>query len=84
MHRTNIYLEDSQVSALDAVARREGTTRAEVVRRLIDRGLAEDRSTVDRDLAVLREAFGALRGDLDDPVRADGARGEHLDVIWAS
>jgi metal-responsive CopG/Arc/MetJ family transcriptional regulator len=85
MHRTNIYLDDAQVAALDAAARREGTTRAELVRRFVDLGLTRDQSDVDRDLAVIRESFGALR-DAEDvtPERGDGARGEHLDVMWAS
>jgi hypothetical protein len=85
MHRTNIYLDDRQVVALDAAARRAGTTRAELVRRFVDRGLAEERADVERDLAAIRESFGALADEAPAvPLRRDGARGEHLAAMWRS
>jgi hypothetical protein len=85
MHRTNIYLDELQIVGLDAAARREGTTRAELVRRFVDRGLAADRADIERDLTVLREAFGALRDTDDAGVdRGDGDRGEHLAAMWRS
>ena len=36
MHRTNIYLDDEQIAALDAIARAEEISRAQVIRRIID------------------------------------------------
>ena len=38
MQRTNIYLDERQVEALDRLAQTEGVSRAEVIRRLLDRG----------------------------------------------
>jgi metal-responsive CopG/Arc/MetJ family transcriptional regulator len=84
MHRTNIYLEDRQVAALDAQARREGTTRAEVIRRLVDQGLARMNRDLEHDLGVIDASFGALGVEYDDVDRHDGARGEHLERAWRS
>ncbi len=39
MRRTNIYLADEQCSALDEIARSNGTSCAELVRRLIDQAI---------------------------------------------
>jgi metal-responsive CopG/Arc/MetJ family transcriptional regulator len=84
MHRTNIFLEDRQVAALDARARREGTTRAEVIRRLVDQGLARMSRDLEHDLAAIDASFGVLEAD-DLPVREpDGEREEHLDQVWGS
>lgn len=85
MHRTNIYLEDRQVAALDARARREGTTRAEVIRRLVDRGLAETDRSVEEGLAAIRDSFGVLADeDVTQAREADAARQAHLDRLWQS
>jgi len=83
MHRTNIFLEDRQVVALDAQARRQGTTRAHVIRALVDRGLAGLDRSAEHDLAAIRESFGVLTADdiaLDRS--ADTPRQQHLDRIW--
>ncbi|MGH3515150.1 MAG: ribbon-helix-helix protein, CopG family [Pseudonocardiaceae bacterium] len=80
MRRTNIYLTDEQRAALAARAAAEGTSAAELVRRLIDQALLGASDDLTDDLAAIDVSFGALRGDeLDiDVDRADGRRGEHL------
>ena len=83
MHRTNIYLEERQTAALDEVARREGVTRAEVVRRLIDQGLAEGSAVLERDLEAIEASFGVLAADdAPGPERTRSARQDHLDRLW--
>ncbi|MGL4175364.1 MAG: CopG family transcriptional regulator [Dermatophilaceae bacterium] len=81
MQRTNIYLSDDQVARLDARARAEGMSRAEVVRRVLDRGLRGETDRAASDLAALAGSFGALRDDVVEVDRGDGARGAHLDRI---
>ncbi len=80
MRRTNIYLTDEQRTALAARAAAEGTSAAELVRRLIDQALLGASDDLTDDLAAIDVSFGALRGDeLDiDVDRTDGRRGEHL------
>ncbi|HWO16150.1 MAG TPA: ribbon-helix-helix protein, CopG family [Solirubrobacterales bacterium] len=41
MHRTNIYLEDRQLTALKAVAERRGESVAALIRGALDRWLAD-------------------------------------------
>jgi len=81
MTRTNIYLEDRQTAILDRIAAEEGRSRAEVIRRLIDRALAGRDDDLTADLAAIDESFGALRG-MDVPTRAAGDREEHLARMW--
>lgn len=82
MLRTNIYLEPRQTEALDRLATAEGVSRAEVIRRLLDRALLGE-SDVTRDLAVLDASFGAL-ADLEAPARGDDERSRHLAELWGS
>jgi len=63
MHRTNIYLTDAQEQALDARARRSGSTRSAVIRGLIDEGMA--REPLEDPLGA---AFGALSDQYDELV----------------
>lgn len=81
MTRTNIYLEERQTAILDRIAAEEGVSRAEVVRRLIDRALAGRDDDLTADLAAIDESFGAL-GAIDVPVREVGDREQHLARIW--
>ena len=81
MHRTNIYLTDEQRSALAARAAAEGTSAAELVRRLIDHALFGANEDLADDLGAIDVSFGALRGVEIDVDRADGQRGVHLDRI---
>lgn len=80
MHRTNIYLDERQTAALDAMARARMTSRAEVIRNLIDDALANGGSTLDNDLDAIRGAFG-IRPDYPMPDRSGGERRRYLDSI---
>lgn len=84
MNRTNIYLEPRQTEALDELARLDGVARAEVVRRLIDEGLAERRGRLERDLRGIEESFGVLVDEgTDDPgERGPSERDAHLARMW--
>ena len=81
MRRTNIYLEDRQTEALDRLAAGEGVSRAEVIRRLLDRALAGNDDRLAEDLAAIDRSFGVL-AEFDVPDREAGAREEHLARIW--
>ncbi|GAB3609112.1 MULTISPECIES: ribbon-helix-helix domain-containing protein [Humibacter] len=81
MHRTNIYLDDEQTSALDRLAAEEGVSRAEVVRRLIDRGLAGGDGDLAADLGAIDVSFGSL-AEIEYPERESGERERHLEQIW--
>ncbi|MGH3980849.1 MAG: ribbon-helix-helix protein, CopG family [Pseudonocardiaceae bacterium] len=81
MHRTNIYLTDEQRAALAARAAADGTSAAELVRRLIDQALAGDSDDLAEDLAAIDASFGALSDVEVDLDRSDGRRGAHLDRI---
>ena len=80
MQRTNIYLAREQTDELDRRAAGEGVSRAEMIRRLLDRALHGD-DDVAADLAALDAAFGVL-ADVDAPDRAAGAREQHLADLW--
>ncbi|MCL2470523.1 MAG: ribbon-helix-helix domain-containing protein [Propionibacteriaceae bacterium] len=80
MLRTNIYLPETQVRAVDEVASRQGISRSEVIRQWIDDGLAHDHGSGLTD-AIIDESFGILR-DLDVPPRGQTSRQEHLDNLW--
>ncbi len=81
MRRTNIYLDEEQTSSLDTLAKQEGISRAELIRRIVDRALAGADRTVGADVAAIEESFGVL-ADLEAPVRGRGARERHLAEIW--
>ena len=81
MDRTNIYLERSQTEALDRIASDEGVSRAEIVRRLLNRALNGGDVSLDRDLAAIDATFGAVPA-ADGPDRGPGEREEHLARIW--
>lgn len=57
MHRTNIYLEDRQLTALKAVAERRGESVAALIRGALDRWLA------DQGVAVFDEGEWERRFD---------------------
>lgn len=81
MQRTNIYLDDRQVRAMDELAAEAGVSRAEVVRRLIDEGLSRGRSGGDT-VAAIRESFGVYQ-DLEAPRREAAERDEDLERLRA-
>jgi len=80
MQRTNIYLERRQTEMLDRLATDAGVSRAEIVRRLLDRALAGV-DDMESDLAAFEESFGAVP-NADVPARGDGEREEYLASAW--
>lgn len=83
MHRTNIYLSDDQCQALDRLAGAEGASRAEIIRRILDRALLGTGDELERDLRAIGASFGALRDGLSGPgARTADARSRHLDRLW--
>jgi len=73
MQRTNIYLEDRQTAVLDRLAAEEGISRAELIRRILDRAIGGNDSDRDADLARLDFAFGSPV-EIDLPDRHSGPR----------
>ena len=63
MQRTHVYLTDTQIEGLKALAAETGTSQAELVRRAVD-GLLATRRSADRQRA-LDNAFG-LWSDVPD------------------
>jgi len=61
MQRTNIYLDTGQTAKLDAAARSQGVSRAQLIRRFIDMGLGGDaRGSLEADLQAIRGSFGVI------------------------
>lgn len=82
MQRTNIYLDEDQTRRLDELARAQQTSRAEIIRRIIDRSFAGD-GDHDRQREVIDLTFGALVDvEFDASVREDGDRAEYLERLW--
>jgi hypothetical protein len=81
MQRTNIYLDERQCALLDELAASEGVSRAELIRRFIDRALAGKDEDLARDLAAIEGSFGVL-ADMKPPGREPDARAGHLDRLW--
>lgn len=78
MRRTNIYLTDEQRQRLDARARAEGVSRAELVRAVLDRALDEGGSDLlESDLAAIDGSFGTMT-EAFSVERRDGAREDRL------
>ena len=61
MHRTQIYLEDSQYELLRARARREGKSLAAVIREILDAFLGQGAGPRDSD--EFRSVIGIGAGD---------------------
>lgn len=81
MKRTNIYLGDAQTALLDRIAADEGISRAELIRRLLDRALRDEDQDREVALAAIDASFGSL-ADVDLPDRGTDARERHLDQVW--
>ena len=81
MQRTNIYLDERQCEALDRLADDEGISRAELIRRFVDRALAGTDDDLARDLAAIDGSFGVLAG-AKEPRREPDARTRRLERVW--
>lgn len=85
MHRTTVFLEDHQADALDELARSAGFSRAEMLRRVLDRGLASEADARAADLAAIDRSFGCLAAVGLEPFdRREGAREKYLRESWAT
>lgn len=82
MRRTNLYLEEAQTVALDEIADGQGISRAELVRRLLDRGISNSRLDQESDLAAIEESFGVLAAEVFP--RGPDERSAHLDRLRRS
>ena len=80
MKRTNIYLGEDQSAALDAMARAQGRSRAEVIRKLIDRELSGS-ADLDADLIAIDGSFGVLSDDDAFLERGPDERAAHLNRV---
>jgi hypothetical protein len=80
MHRTNIYLAERQTVALDRLAADEGISRAELIRRILDRALEGNDGDAVVDLARLDVAFGSAV-EIELPDRTPDDRQRHLDDL---
>ena len=83
MLRTNIYLEAAQAERLDRLAAQEGTSRAELIRRLLDRALSGGDRGLEHDLAAIDASFGSLI-DIEVTPRHGDDRAAHLEKVWRS
>lgn len=81
MKRTNIYLDEEQTTTLDRLATQEGVSRAELIRQLLNRVLANADDSLASDLEAIEESFGAL-ADIEVPLRGQSGREDHLARIW--
>jgi hypothetical protein len=81
MQRTNIYLEERQCARLDELAASEGISRAELIRRFIDRALVGRDEDLANDIDAIDESFGVL-ADMSPPSREPDARARHLERLW--
>jgi metal-responsive CopG/Arc/MetJ family transcriptional regulator len=81
MKRTNIYLDETQAELLDQLARGQGVSRAEMIRRLLDRSLRDEVDDVAAGLAAIEESFGII-ADTEWPERGADDRQEHLARMW--
>lgn len=82
MQRTNIYLDEGQIDALDRRAGEQGVSRAELIRRVLDDWLAGAGPDLDADLDAIEASAGAL-ADLEVQDRGPDGRARHLDRMWA-
>jgi len=81
MVRTNIYLDEAQIAALEAASRDLGVSRAELVRRLIDSGLGTPQPAgLEADLEAIERSFG-VGGASTAPPRQPDERARHLERV---
>jgi len=72
MHKTSVYLSEEEISQLAKLAKREGTSQAEVIRRAIRLYRPEQRGDRDFALAGVADGPGGSIADLSDEELLDG------------
>ena len=75
MHKTSVYLTEEEIGRLGRLAKREGTSQAEVIRRAIRVYQPERRGDRDFALAGVAEGPGGSVADLTDDDLLDGFGG---------
>lgn len=78
-----MYLDEAQTAVLDEVAHAQGISRAELVRRLLHRGIASTPVDEAADLAAIEDSFGVLT-DASFSGRGPDQREAHLDRMRRS
>lgn len=81
MRRTSFYLDDQQIGLLDRRAAEEGISRAELIRRFIDKGLHSRGAGQAAVHSAIDLSFGSMV-EVEVPHRESGAREDHLERIW--
>jgi predicted DNA-binding protein len=66
VHKTSVYLTDEEIARLGRLAKREGTSQAEVIRRAIRLYQPERRGDRDFALAGVADGPGASIADISD------------------
>lgn len=83
MNRTNIYLSEQQSNVLDRLAKSEGISRSELIRRLLDSSIGSSEANLEADLRAIDESFGALESEAILFDRGPGDRSRYLDDLRA-
>ncbi len=86
MERIGVDLNNAQIAVLDAMARRQGLSGTEVLRRLIHQTINESPADTRADRAAIEESFGAINNDLADDLTTERGldeRAAHLNRIRA-
>lgn len=74
VHKTTVYIDDSQAERLGRLASASGRSQAELIREGVERVLSEAPSRTFRSMGKGRSGEGARRWDADELYRK--ARGE--------
>jgi L-serine deaminase len=77
MVRTQIQLTEEQARRVRRIARQEGVSMAEIIRRCVDRGLEESKPS----RTELWERALALAGRFEDPAGAEDVSERHDDYL---
>ena len=72
MIKSTIYFEPNQVAALEALAKREGRPRAEIIRDAVDRYVVESGRQLPAWVGMIKDDDGTLTSDnVDEWLRAN-------------
>ena len=81
MHRTQILLEPSQHQALGQIARREGRSVSDVVRKLVQRALEQREEERQATIARRMEAMERIRQHREEILARRGGKPLDFDVV---